>query len=142
MPNLLLLNPTSNSFPTGPSIDAQVNLFADVFLKPKVAVGTITAFQQTEFIANGTYSYLFFNGTWAIAITFNQDGTWAVKLQLTGAAEDHGIDFIAQLTVDSDHRLTFVSLSDSDKQIQLIRDSDTIAVKLSWLSKGGYIKLA
>ncbi len=136
MCDLKHVNPTSNAFPTGSSLDAscEVRISDD---DVTVGSGHVTAYTSDHFAANGTYSYDGESGDWTVTLD-KASGDWSVDVKVTGSEASHNA-FDASCS-GAGSALTFKKKGDHGTTVEVEQQRDSIRLDPSWAVISFYLR--
>lgn len=127
MCDLTIINPTKNPFTTGTGINQACGVYIKEGVYISVGQGTVMNFISSELNASGSYSFLGNKGTWSIAVTANNDGTWNLSAEFTGPGSPYSTSFTANCsqTGSNPNQLTFTDVN-SDLNVVLTQDDGSV----------------
>lgn len=141
MSDLTIVNPTNHTFPTGSNINVPCRIGIITAFNPEAGSGTMTTYTATSMSATGSYSYLNFSGNWTVDVSRNANGTWAVKIDLSGSLSSGSRSFNASCSQDSSDtpKLRFVDITDSSTYAILEQNNGSLTtagkinINASWV---------
>jgi hypothetical protein len=138
MVNLLIVNPTDNPLPTGPSINAPITVGIIALFNPTTGSGTLTSFTSSSAAANGSYGIKAATleaGNFNVSVA-QSGNNWQVSIGLTGTFAQFSTAFMATAAQIGDS-VVFTNISNPQQAVTIAQDngdtftSGKVTVKLS-----------